>query len=357
MDARLWSAVATAAVLFSSLGASARTDNFIVSTASPGLPADFAAQVAKEAERLRRDLAMHWLGQELPRWPQPCPIVVYAGPRIPAEGATTYTPIPARPGQRPTVTDFHMEVRGTPQRVLDSVLPHEITHTVLATHFGQALPRWADEGACTTVEHPEERVRHETLLRQFLSTRRGIAMNVMFRMREYPPEMLTLYAQGYSVSRFLISQGGQQKFIKFLEDYFRMQSWTHSVREHYGYESLADLQEHWLNWVREGSPDEISVAHLASANRGDVALNGNSPIGVVADNSQVVPSNALAQQTPAPQRMGDGRMDNASGMVNRQSNLSVTPAAASIDDGWYARRRQQVMAREETNMSDIPLRR
>ena len=49
-----------------------------------------------------------------------------------------------------------MRVIGTPERILDSVLPHEVTHTVMATHFGQPLPRWADVGICTTVEHAAE---------------------------------------------------------------------------------------------------------------------------------------------------------------------------------------------------------
>ncbi len=33
-----------------------------------------------------------------------------------------------------------MEVIGTPERILDSVLPHEVTHTILATYFGRPLP-------------------------------------------------------------------------------------------------------------------------------------------------------------------------------------------------------------------------
>ena len=51
----------------------------------------------------------------------------------------------------------------TARRILDSVLPHEITHTIFATHFGQPLPRWADEGACTTVDGRPTRFPPELL--------------------------------------------------------------------------------------------------------------------------------------------------------------------------------------------------
>ena len=62
-----------------------------------------------------------------------------------------------------------MHIQGSRERILDSVLPHEITHTIFATHFGRPLPRWADEGACTTVEHVSEKAKQDNFLIQFLT--------------------------------------------------------------------------------------------------------------------------------------------------------------------------------------------
>jgi hypothetical protein len=228
--------------------ASQRTQNFIIQAPTPQL----AQAVAEAAERYRRDLAMHWLGKPLPAWPQPCPIRVVAGPRLAAQGVTTYNPAPVR--------DFQMEVIGTPQRILDSVLPHEITHTILATYFGRPLPRWADEGICTTVEHAAERKKHEAKLQEFLRSRRGIAMNQLFLLKEYPNDVLPMYAQGYSVCRFLINQQGPRTFINFLEDYMQHPSWTDNIRQHYGYASLAELQQYWLAWVSEGCGEVTKYA-------------------------------------------------------------------------------------------------
>ncbi|MEM6364702.1 MAG: hypothetical protein AAF745_09765 [Planctomycetota bacterium] len=286
--------------------AGARSRNFIVNAPT----AELANAVARSAEQYRDDLARYWTGQVLPPWPAPCPIRVVAGPNLAAQGVTTYNPAPVR--------DFQMEVIGTPQRILDSVLPHEVTHTVLATHFGRPLPRWADEGICTTVEHESEKAKHEAKLREFLSTRRGIAMNQLFLLTEYPPDVLPMYAQGYSVCRFLIDQQGPRTFINFLSDYMRQPSWTANVQKHYGYDSLAELQTYWLRWVESGSGDisrfvkttpkrspNSNVAIISSATAGSqnhdapaTSLVGNSWYGRNSRSRETSPENTLASASP-----------------------------------------------------------
>jgi hypothetical protein len=147
-----------------------------------------------------------------------------------------------------------MNIQGPQDRLLDSVLPHEITHMIFATHFGRPLPRWADEGACTTVEHDSEKMKQQQLLVTFLTTDRGIAFNEMFAMMDYPEDMLPLYSQGFSLARFLIAQGGKRKFVQYIGDGMNQRNWTAATRQHYGFESLSELQLTWLDWVRKGYP-------------------------------------------------------------------------------------------------------
>jgi hypothetical protein len=225
-----------------------RTPNFVVSAND----SQFAKEAAQSAEQWRRDLALHWLGQELPDWPQPCPLVIRAGQKLGAGGATRFTLVEGR------VTDWNMNVQGTRERILDSVLPHEITHTILATHFarlGKPVPRWADEGACTTVEHQSERGKHERELVRFLSSGRGLAFSTMFTLRDYPDDIMPLYAQGYSVVSFLIAQGGQEgpkRFIRFLEEGMKSEDWVKATEHHYGYPKVGKLQSAWNDWVADG---------------------------------------------------------------------------------------------------------
>jgi hypothetical protein len=264
MDARIIRAVVLTAVL-ASLGAGYRTPNFIVEASNEGL----AQRVGLAAEKYRRELAVLWVGEEFPDWSEPCPIKVEVAPHLGAGGETSFV------FDRGHVFGWKMRVQGSEQRVLDSVLPHEVTHTILATHFRQPLPRWADEGACTTVEHASERNKQQNLLIRFLQTNKGIAFNQMFAMKEYPPDMLPLYAQGYSLARYLIEQGGRRKFIAFVGEGLKRESWTSAIKAHYGYDSLARLQNSWLEWVKQGSPaldvpDRQGVL-VAQADRG----NGN----------------------------------------------------------------------------------
>lgn len=119
-----------------------RTPNFVVTAPTD----EFAKRVGDEAERFRKELAVMWAGKELPRWSAPCPIRVKVG-QIGAGGATTFS------FHNGEVFGWNMNIQGTEERILDSVLPHEITHTILACRFRQPLPRWADEGISTLVEH------------------------------------------------------------------------------------------------------------------------------------------------------------------------------------------------------------
>ena len=253
MDARVFRAVVLAAALLS-LGAAYRTQNFIVKAPTDQL----AKEIGDAAERFRRDLSIEWLGHELPPWSRVCPIRARVAPHKGAGGATSFMFHQGRP------FGWQMDIQGSRERILDSVLPHEVTHTIFATHFGQPLPRWADEGACTTVEHPTEKTKQQQMLIRFLTWRdrrgqsRGIPFNRMFAMKEYPRDILPLYAQGYSVARFLIARGGKRKFVEYVGDGMQSNDWTTTTYKHYGFRSLGDLQKSWLDWVGSGSPPLVA---------------------------------------------------------------------------------------------------
>jgi hypothetical protein len=50
-----------------------------------------------------------------------------------------------------------MHLEGPLENILVGCLPHEVTQSVLADFFGQAVPRWADEGAAIVSEDAVER--------------------------------------------------------------------------------------------------------------------------------------------------------------------------------------------------------
>lgn len=231
-------------------GAMVRTKNFIITTPNPVHAQEFAAA----AEKYRRDLAVSWLGKPMPNWSAPCPIRATVGERV-GDGASTSFVF-----DHGEVFGWGSTVQGSRQRILDSVLPHEITHMVLASHFRRPVPRWADEGAAASVEPAAELSKHRKMLIRFLQTGRGIAFGRMFAMAEYPRDIMPLYAQGFSSVDYLIQQGGRRKFVQFLEEAFRTNSHSRALQTVYKIPSTPEFQTRWLAWVRRGSPRMRAVA-------------------------------------------------------------------------------------------------
>ncbi len=250
MDARVFRTLFVVSLLVVAAGARFPTPNFIVETDDPQLAREFALT----AEKQRRDLAVSWLGEAMPNWAQPCLITVRVGSQLGAGGATTFY------FDQGEVFGWRMSIQGSRERILDSVLPHEITHMILASHFRRPLPRWADEGAATSVEHVGEKNKHRRMLYQFLRTGRGIAFNQLFAMREYPADIMPLYAQSYSIAEYLIQMGGRRKYVQFIGDGMADNDWCSAVERHYGIDNSGALQQTWLAWVKQGCPNVLPAS-------------------------------------------------------------------------------------------------
>lgn len=229
-----------AVVALASLGAQHRTPNFVVEAPT----AQIAQQVGQYAEHYRKEKAIQWLGQEMPTWGQPCPLRV----TVTMSGAGGATSFAFDNGQ---ILSQNMHVEGSLDRLLASVLPHEVTHTVFAYHFRCPVPRWADEGGAVLSEDEVERSRHDMLARQILNTPgRAIPLRRLFALREYPGDVMALYAQGYSVTNFLVGRSTRQVFLSFIAHGMR-QGWDASAQAHYRFSSVEELEQAWLQHLRE----------------------------------------------------------------------------------------------------------
>jgi hypothetical protein len=245
------SIVVVLAGALTSLGASFRTQNFVVEAPT----AQIAQQAGQYAEKYRKQKALEWLGQEMPDWQKPCPLklkVTMGG----SGGATSFVFDQGR------ILDMNMEIEGRLDRLLASVLPHEVTHTVFAFYFRTPVPRWADEGGSVLSEDDEERTRHDVLVRQILNTPgRAIPLERLFALKDYPRDVMVLYAEGFSVTNFLVAKNGRQAFLAFIAQGMRG-DWDAAVRTHYRYRSVRDLEQAWLQNLRD---TKRGPATLASA--------------------------------------------------------------------------------------------
>jgi hypothetical protein len=287
-----------------SLGASYRTQNFTVEAATPAI----AKQVGDYAEHYRKEKAIQWLGHEMPPWGQPCPVRVTVTMNG-SGGATSFAFDHGR------ILQQDMRIEGTLERLLNSVLPHEVTHTVFAHYFRTPVPRWADEGGSVLSEDDIERQRHDQLVRQILNTPgRRIPLRRLFPLTQYPPDVMVLYAEGFSVTQFLVGRSSRSAFLAFIALGMRG-DWDGAVRTHYGYRNVDELESAWIGSLRENRQPPAQVASAGgrpTTPSGRVVvrqtyppvqplLGGPQPIyrGVAAEESRpLTPGAAVAEGRP-----------------------------------------------------------
>ncbi|MDB5353281.1 MAG: hypothetical protein JWN86_4528 [Planctomycetota bacterium] len=241
-------------------GASYKTQNFTVEAPT----AEAAKRIGDHAEACRKSIAVAWIGHEMTAWPVKCPIrvTITSGE---AGGETSFT----FGGNR--VTDQRIHVEGRLDRILASSLPHEITHTVFAAHFGGPMPRWADEGASLLSEDNREKQLHDRIVVGLLARRGDYALGRLFVIEDYPNDLMGFYGQGYSVSRFLVEMGGRPRFLKFVKDGMTS-GWDRASNAHYGLADCRELDRAWRSW-------HTVVASNRSATDGAVVLRAQSPEG------------------------------------------------------------------------------
>jgi hypothetical protein len=235
------SVVLVLAGALASLGASYHTRNFVVEASTPQI----AQRVGEYAEIYRRQKAVEWLGHEMPDWREPCPLRVTV--TMNGSGGATSFGFDGRGG----IMSQDMHIEGTLERLLASVLPHEVTHTVFAYYFRCPLPRWADEGGSVLSEDDIERGRHDIMVRQILNTPgRSIRLRVLFSLSNYPRDVMVLYAEGYSVTSFLVDRRGRATFLSFVA-YGMRGNWDDAVSRYYGFRNVEELEQAWLQHLRD----------------------------------------------------------------------------------------------------------
>jgi hypothetical protein len=282
--------------VLASFGAQARTQNFVANAPTQ----EIAQQIAQYAEHYRKEKALQWLGQEMPPWSEPCPIQV----KVTMSGAGGATSFAFDRGQ---VLGQHMQIEGSLDRLLVSVLPHEVTHTVFAHYYRRPVPRWADEGGSVLSEDDTERNRHDMICRQILNTPgRAIPLRRLFAFTEYPKDVMALYAQGFSVTNFLVNASNRQAFLAFVAHGMQY-GWDSACQTHYRYQNVEELEQAWLAKLRETKRPPAQLVNNT---------NTNNPPTLESDQRTVVRLTAPPAQP----------LDAPAGPVFRGANPEATPA-------------------------------
>lgn len=210
--------------------------NFAVTCTTPEL----GREIANAAESLRRDLAQTWLKVPmLPDWPMRCPIhVAITGYGEPSSSSTEFA----------FDKEFRiigMKLNGSREQILANLLPHEISHIVLAEHFRRPIPRWADEGVAALAESAAEQIDHDQRCRQALNAGKAFRLQFLFGLMAYPNDVETFHVQSYSVARFLVEKRDNTTFLEFIKVGMK-DGWEAAAKLHYNFRSIRELEETWI---------------------------------------------------------------------------------------------------------------
>ena len=216
--------------------ATIKTTNFHVTAPSQRV----ARLVADAAERAREETAFKWLGRKQPDRPQPCPVHV----TVTASGAVGATVFDFEGGK----VTAQMRVEGPLDRLLADVIPHEVTHLVIADFFRTPLPRWADEGIALLSESEEERSRHAQLAARAANEGHLIQVKALMAAREYPREVAAFFGESYLLTRLLVNRKDAATFLNFVRVGMKG-DWEAAAKEFYA-ASLDDLERELLDRLK-----------------------------------------------------------------------------------------------------------
>lgn len=209
-------------------------------------------ELAVECERLAATGKERWLGKECsPHWVPKCDVVVHQdlaayvqclGPGSEAtSGCASITYDQGR------VVARRIDLRGDAADWRSEVLPHELTHVVLAERFTRCrIAPWADEGIAVLSESPERLERRLAALRRAAMTGRIYAARDLINVHSSPAlaSRDAFYGQSLVLIGGLLQWGTREQLLQFVES-SQLNGPERALREVYGKRDWNDLERHF----------------------------------------------------------------------------------------------------------------
>ena len=219
---------------------------------------EVAIQVARQADAAKASSSRRWLGNDGEHWPFRCDIWLYPTGDLYSRATGVPSTSPGHStfqAENTRVLSRKIELRMDHPNLVDAVLPHEVTHVVLAGQFGKNfLPRWLDEGMAILAE-PRERIRrHTDHIPRYASEGTLLGAGQLITLSDYPDatKVGIFYAQSVSLVEFLCSLKGTQAFTLFVKDAVGG-DWESALKRHYNIDGFAGLERQWRGeWVALG---------------------------------------------------------------------------------------------------------
>jgi hypothetical protein len=229
-----------------------------------------AEQAAKTAETIRAQQAKRW-GSTATRstWTPRCEIFLFPTPgefaRMTGQPETSpgFSTIEIQAGR---ITARRVNLRADHPQMIAAILPHEVTHVVLADLFTQQqIPRWADEGMAVLAEPLHEQISRTAELTGPLKEGRVFKLSELMAI-DYPSaEAWSLYyAQSVSLTQFLVEQGTPEQFVTFVRG-AQQKGVEESLRSVYKIAGFSELENRWQTFARRQAGEATASSRGAGS--------------------------------------------------------------------------------------------
>lgn len=231
--------------------------------------AALAEQVAQTAEKTRAAMFDKWFGKTPERWAPRCDIWLYPSAAEYSRATGVPAPMPGHStthGEGQRITARRIDLRCDYAGLLTALLPHEVTHVVIADRFGEkGAPPWANEGMAVLSEPRDRMAKHWANLPRYSREGKLCSAAQLVRAAEYPApaQMGSFYAQSVLLVDFLVAQKGARTFMQFVSD-IPQSGYAAALEQHYGW-SIAQMEQHWLRRVQQEAG--FQTVNLAPAGR------------------------------------------------------------------------------------------
>lgn len=218
--------------------------------------ARLAELAADAAESVRAAQAKKWASSALQKpWVPRCEIYLHPTGKA-------FTEATGQPETSPgfstlesngnQITTRRVLLRADHPQLLAAILPHEVTHVVVADLFTvQQIPRWADEGIAVLAEPTTEQNLRASDLQESLAAGQIFELSKLMSIDAPDARDWSLYyAQSVSLTRFLVEQGTPEQLIQFVLESGR-NGIEAALRDIYRIAGFADLQVRWQAYARQ----------------------------------------------------------------------------------------------------------
>jgi hypothetical protein len=236
-----------------------------------------ALRLAEACEALRRQLQETWLGDVADDWTPRCEIVLHptvAGyVRELGDGSLTSSGCATIDLEKGRVVKRRVDLRADADDWMNSALPHELTHVVLAEKFtAKQIPRWADEGMAILSEPVAKQALRRSAMQRALARTPRFAAGDLLSLAEYPAadRRDVFYGESASLVAYLIELDSPARFLEFTQ-LGQKQGFERALAEVYQIRSLADLDARWRpRLIERGQSAELFAARIARITSGQI---------------------------------------------------------------------------------------